>query len=77
MGKSYSRQQDNNGDAQVNVYNALEAHSEDHEGHDIKLWIILVLLAILLHREYARRLKKRAIVSAKSMARLNEVESKK
>ena len=43
MGKSYSRSVKNKSDAQVNVYNALEAHSEAHEGHELKLWAIIVL----------------------------------
>ena len=77
MGKSYSRSVENKGDAQVNVYNALEAHSEAHEGHELKLWTIIVLLGILfaisLHREYTRRVKKRAIVTARSVAWLDEV----
>ena len=77
MGKSYSRSVKNKSDAQVNVYNALEAHSEAHERHELKLWAIIVLLTILLaitlHREYTRCVKKRAIITAKSMARLDEV----
>ena len=77
MGKSYSRSVDNKCDAQANIYNALETHSEAHAGHEIKLYTIIaligILFAIILHREYTRRVKKRAIITAKSMARLDEV----
>ena len=77
MGKSYSRSVENKGDAQVNIYNALETHSDAHARHEIKLYIIIaligLLLPIILHREYTRRVKKRAILTAKSMARLDEV----
>ena len=64
MGKSYSRAVKHKGDPQVKVINTLEKHTTAHSGHDIKLLVILVLVAILLvitlHREYARRMKKRA-----------------
>ena len=77
MGKSYSRNVENTGDAQVNIFNALETHSDAHAGHEVKLYTIIallgILLAIILHREYTRRVKKRAIITAKSMARLDEV----
>ena len=77
MGKSYSRSVETKGDAQVNIINALEAHSEAHDGHELKLWTIIalvaLLLAIIVHREYTRRVKKRAIITARSMARLDEV----
>lgn len=77
MGKTYSRNNENNGDPQVNIVNTLEGHSEAHNGHEAKLWIIIVLvgilLAIILNREYTRRVKKRAIVTAKSIARLEEI----
>lgn len=77
MGKTYSRNSENKGDPQVNIINSLEQHTGAHEEHEVKLWLLLTLVTVLLlltiHREYARRVKKRAIINARSIVRLNEV----
>ena len=77
MGKTYFYNNENKGDPQVNVINTLEQHSGAHEEHKVKLRIISMLLTALvlltLHREYTRRVKKRAIVTARSVARLDDV----
>ena len=77
MGKTYSRSQDNKGDAQVNVYNALEAHCEAHEGHEIKLWLILSLALVqvtfTLYKQYVKAANRRAIKAARSLAGINNI----
>ena len=47
MGKSISKHT-TNGDVQVNVINHLKSHSEALEAHDIKLWIILIIVIMQL-----------------------------
>ena len=77
MGKTYSRTQDNKGDAQVNVYNALKAHSEAHEGHEVKLWLILGLVALqvvfVIYKQYVKSANRRAIKAARSLAGINNI----
>lgn len=77
MGKSYSRAVENKGDAQVNVYNALEAHSEAHDGHEIKLWLILSLafmqVVFTLYKQYVKAANRRAIKAARSLAGINNI----
>lgn len=44
MGKPQSKTVSQSGDAQVNVLNALDIHTEWHVGHDTKLNILLVIV---------------------------------
>ena len=75
MGKTQSRNVGSSGDAQVNIVNSLEDHSAAHESHELKLWIILVVviaqLLILLYKQNQRAAKKRALKAAVSVAKLD------
>ena len=77
MGKSYSRNVENEGNPQVSIINALEEHGNYHNEHELKLWAIIVMLGILLginmHTLYASRRRKQAVRSARSLARVDDV----
>ena len=77
MGKTQSHSAQNTGNAQVNVINQLEAHSEAHEGHELKLWLILSLVviqtAILLYKQYTKSMNRCALKAARSVIAVNHV----
>ena len=77
MGKTQSRSAQNTGDAQVSVINTLEAHSEAHEGHELKLWLILSLVALqtilMSYKYYIKSANKRAMKAARSIAGINNI----
>lgn len=77
MGKPYSKTTQNTGDPQVNVQNQLEVHEEYHQVHELKLTIILCLvaiqLAIGLYQIYKRHNRAQTLKLAKSMANIAQV----
>lgn len=79
MGKTQSRTAQNTGDANVNIINHLEGHSEAHDSHEIKLWIILIIVLFLalkkVHETHVQCRKRNALSLARSVAALNEVRT--
>ncbi|XP_058827641.1 uncharacterized protein LOC131687569 [Topomyia yanbarensis] len=75
MGKTQSRGVQNAENAQVNVVNTLDSHTDAHDAHELKLWIILVAvlaqLFVIIYREHQRSTKKRAMKAALSVAKLD------
>lgn len=69
------------GDHDLTIINTQEVHTDFHLSHDIKLNIIIGLMALqlvlALYRTIVKRERKRANkIAAKSLANLNEVISK-
>ena len=77
MGKTQSKAISQSGDPQVTVIQNQEVHTQMHEDHEIKLWIILALLCILvlfkIQSVYKKRERKTAIKAARSVAALSDV----
>lgn len=78
MGKSASKTVSTTGDPQVNIVNQLEDHSVRHEGHELKLWLLLALnlLQILwaVFQWNTKRIKTKAFRKGlKSQDNLNRV----
>ena len=77
MGKTQSKSVKTSGDPQVNVLNALDFHSEWHEGHNYKLDIILAItlthMLISMWTIYKSHARKQAIKAAKSVAELRTI----
>ena len=75
MGKTYSKNFENKGDLQVSIVNSLESNSSAHEEHELKLWVIIALLVVLLginlHKLYAQKVKRKALKSAMSIAQVD------
>ena len=78
MGKTQSKSVENTGDAQITVIQQTqEAHSEDHQQHEILLWIVLAMVAIQLiiklYEVYKKHERKLALKAARSVAAIAEV----
>lgn len=77
MGKSNSKNSITSDNPQVQVLNQLEWHEEQHNEHDFKITIILVLVAIQLsitiYRLYKDHTKVQALKAAKSLAHIDRV----
>ena len=77
MGKSASKNIQSSGDTNVQIINSLENHSQFHEDHDIKLWIILALVVFLVLTKVYQILrdhnKKQTLKLARSVATLQQV----
>lgn len=77
MGKSNSKNSVNSENPQVQILNQLESHEELHIQHDLKLTIILVIVAvqisITLYRLYKEHAKTQALKAAKSLADIDKV----
>lgn len=75
MGKSQSKNVNQNGDPQITVIQTQEQHTDDHQQQELLLWIILatvlVHLAITLYKTLKKREKKIALNAARSIAALN------
>lgn len=75
MGKTYSKSVSNAGDPQVFVENKLNIHEEYHQEHELKLMIILCLVAaqlmITLYQIYKRHSRAQAIKLARSEANIS------
>lgn len=75
MGTTESKSEDFTGDAQVQVVNRLDAHTDEHEAHEFLLCAILtvvcVKLAITLYQLYVKREKRNALRAARAVAPLN------
>lgn len=64
MGNSKSKKATIDGDSNVNIINQLDHHSELHEDHDLKLWIIiffnLLQILIMIVKWYNKKITKKA-----------------
>lgn len=74
MGKTQSKKVQVSGDPQVQILNQLEIHEEIQTQHELKLNIILALVAIhlliTLYKLYKEHSRRQAIKAAKSVADL-------
>lgn len=74
MGKTQSKKVQVSGDPQVQILNQLEIHEEVQIQHELKLNIILTLVAIhlliTLYKLYKEHQRRQAIKAAKSVAEL-------
>lgn len=77
MGKNGSKPKITTSGTDVEINNILEQHQDLHESHELKLWLILVLVAIqvtvLCYKELKRLSRQNAIKAAKSVGRLENV----
>lgn len=74
MGHTESKTADNSGDANVQIVNRLDAHTDAFETHQFILWVILALVAlqltITLYQLYVKREKRNALKAAHTVAQL-------
>lgn len=65
------------GDKDTVIINTQELHSEDHEQHELKLWLILCLVSIqvmyLGYKILQKRIKRKTLQLAKSLNQLDTV----
>lgn len=65
------------GDKDTVIINNQEVHSEHHEQHELKLWLILSLVSIqvmyLGYKLLQKRIKRKTLKTAKSFPQLNAV----
>ena len=80
MGNEQSTE-NNNGDAQINIVNTLNSHSEKHYNHELKLYLILFVvtlqLILTLYKIYKNFYRRQALKAAKTVSALNEVITNK
>lgn len=80
MGKSQSKRE-NSGDPQVQIVNNQNLHTLYHEEHNILLWVICAMVAVLLlmelYKKYKSGKERDAIRTARSIARLTDVIAEK
>lgn len=73
----FSKQNENSGDAQVNILNNLDQHSDLHESQLKLLLVILLILlafaAVELYKAFARCSKTRAIKAARAVTAMQVV----
>ena len=77
MGSTKSKTSQISGDPQVQILNYLETSSEAHVDHDVKLTVILVLVALQLalhiFQLYKRYTRTQALKAARSVASVRHV----
>ena len=77
MGNEQSSENNNVGDTQINILNKLENHSSKHDDHEIKLYIILIIvilqLSLTVYRIYKKFSKNQALKAAKTITKLEEI----
>ena len=77
MGSTKSKSTQVSGDPQVQILNHLESNSEAHVDHDVKLTVILVLvafqLALQVFQLYKRYTRTQALKAARSVANVRHV----
>lgn len=78
MGKTQTKQANENGDVQLTaIVEKQQTHDEHHQLQILLLWLILIIvaihLAIVLYGLYKKREKQIALKAAKSIAALNMV----
>lgn len=77
MGTTESKETQVTGDPQVQVLNRLEVHEEIHAQHEMKLNIIIIIVAIQLlitvYKAYKEHTRSQALKAAKSVADLTNV----
>lgn len=65
------------GDKDTVIINTQELHSEHHEQHELKLWLILCLVSIqvmyLGYKILQKRIKRKTLQLAKSLNQLDTV----
>lgn len=65
------------GDKDTVIINTQEVHSEHHEQHELKLWLILCLVSIqvmyLGYKILQKRIKRKTLQLAKSLNHLDTV----
>lgn len=65
------------GDKDTVIINTQELHSEHHEQHELKLWLILCLVSIqvmyLGYKILQKRIKRKTLKLAKSLNQLDTV----
>lgn len=76
MGKEQSKEEQN-GDSQVTVIQNQAMHTSLHEAHELKLWMVLIIsimhLLLSLYKMHEKRLRKRALKTARSVLDLPKV----
>ena len=75
MGKSWSKENHQVGDTNIEITEHLEENSNSHNSHEIKLWIIISLLCIQLlvtiYKLLKRKWKRQGFEQAKQLSTLN------
>lgn len=67
------------GDQQVNVATSLETHTDFHESHTIKLWVLIAVaicvLLVLIGRIIKKNIKGQVVRAARSAATIATLET--
>ena len=75
MGKTWSKSSHQSGETNVEINEHIEQNTLAHDAHEVKLWIIIILLIIQLtftiHKNLKRKWKRQGFDQAKQLSTIN------
>ena len=75
MGKTFSKDNHQSGETNIEITEHLEQNTDSHSAHEIKLWIIIFLLIVQMlltaYKILKRKWKRQGFEHAKQLSTLN------